>query len=147
MVHPGSNIHEFEQEKKQPVNIYTREQVDKIRQIYESSGWDTNIIDNACIDANTYDRDKIDQDYKKQKAGYIDADFTIKDNLVQETEEPKTGFCKCGCNALPEDLYKKYAASFEGTFNYKLPADICEKCACDLWSNLMEKKKTSKGGA
>ncbi len=91
---------------------------------------------------------------------YVDADFKVNEEPesiasepepVPETEEQpeqKTGFCSCGCDSMPDELRGKFNRAFNDNFGKQLPPDICEKCARDWWSQLMEeKKKKDFGGA
>lgn len=64
-----------------------------------------------------------------------------KKEKEQPKQEQKAGFCSCGCDAMPEEFRNKFSVSFWDVFEVRLPGDICEKCARDLWAKLMDEKK------
>lgn len=57
----------IEEEKPRPKNVYSKPEVDKIRDIYRNNGWSETAIDNAKWSEDVYDKDAIMTDYTKRQ--------------------------------------------------------------------------------
>ncbi len=142
-------------EKKRPANTYTRAQVDKIRQMYETNGWNIKIIEDALFEDDVYDRDMIDEDYKLRKRAQdavmhpgknkeaskeevqnqeqaTPAPSPKKASRKSKSEIPSRGICmECGRDAMTSDEIDKYLEELEklGLDTSETNVRLCTSCA------------------
>lgn len=62
------NHPEQEEEKPRPKNIYSKVEVDSIRETYRNNGWDDSAINAAKWSDDVYDKDMINADFAKRQA-------------------------------------------------------------------------------